>query len=151
MANINMQRNLWTTEDVAHYLTISSDNLVYRLASRREIPFVRIGGKLLRFEPAVVENCLLPAQYSYPVVQAYTGKPVMRVAEIAAHFSVKTGLIYKMFNQGELPGRRVGGLWLASQHWLDLWIDDHAIYPPARATSQPTPDPPKQYYVLIQH
>ena len=123
------QVGLWTVEEVADYLTLSSEGVIYRLASNQEIPYVRLGEKLLRFDPTIIENWLLPKRFEYEPVTEWTGRPVLRVGEVALRLAVKKGLVYRMFNEGVLPGRRVGGLWLISAHWLNFWIKARIVYP----------------------
>ena len=141
---------LWTVEDVMAYLTLSSDTMIYRLVSESAIPHIRLGKKLLRFDPTAIENWLLPNGFGYKPIKRFTGQPVLRVPDVALRLAVKHGVIYRMFRQGELPGRRVGGLWLTSTHWLDLWIHERVVYPEDETNFKSFREFGDTYFVLMR-
>lgn len=53
-----------------------------------------------------------------------SGEPsVLTVVEAATLLQVKPGHVYRLLNSGEMPGRRVGGVWRISRLQLINWLE----------------------------
>jgi excisionase family DNA binding protein len=48
---------------------------------------------------------------------------VLTVVEAATLLQVKPGHVYRLLNSGEMPGRRVGGVWRISRPQLLNWLE----------------------------
>lgn len=48
---------LWTIEELAENLKVNK-RYIYRLTSRGEIPYTRVGSRYLRFRPSEIERWL---------------------------------------------------------------------------------------------
>ena len=47
---------------------------------------------------------------------------VMTVNEVAKYLKLTESTIYRLARAGELPGRKVGGVWRFSREALDKWL-----------------------------
>lgn len=47
---------------------------------------------------------------------------VMTVAEVAAFLRLAESTVYKLAQDGELPGRKIGGTWRFSRKGLEDWL-----------------------------
>ena len=47
---------------------------------------------------------------------------IMTVEEVSEYLKLAQSTIYKLLNEGKLPGRKVGGSWRFSRQVLDEWI-----------------------------
>ena len=50
-------RSLWTTQDVAEFLNVRPTR-IYELVFARQIPFIKVGPRQLRFDPNVIQQWL---------------------------------------------------------------------------------------------
>jgi len=50
----------------------------------------------------------------------------LTVVEAAAFLKVKSSLVYRLLNSGEMPGIRVGGVWRISRSQLERWLEGSA-------------------------
>jgi excisionase family DNA binding protein len=48
---------------------------------------------------------------------------VLTVPQAAELLQVKPGLVYRLLNQGVMPGIRVGGVWRISSAQLIAWVE----------------------------
>jgi excisionase family DNA binding protein len=67
---------------------------------------------------------------------------VMTVAEVAAFLRLAESTVYKLAQDGELPGRKIGGTWRFSRKGLEDWLVQPAggsalTHTSAAADSQP--------------
>ncbi len=51
-------------------------------------------------------------------------KKTLSIAEAAGWLSVTARTIYRLLEQGKLPGFKVGGQWRFSQEMLEAWVAD---------------------------
>ena len=47
---------------------------------------------------------------------------VMTVKEVSVYLRLAQSTVYKLVNEGKLPGRKVGGTWRFSKKGLDVWL-----------------------------
>ena len=47
---------------------------------------------------------------------------VMKVQEVSEYLRLSESTIYKLAQEGRLPGRKVGGTWRFSREGLDQWL-----------------------------
>lgn len=47
---------------------------------------------------------------------------VMTVKEVSAYLRLAESTVYKLAQEGQLPGRKVGGAWRFSKKGLDEWL-----------------------------
>lgn len=47
---------------------------------------------------------------------------VMTVHEVSEYLRMSESTIYRLANNGKLPGRKIGGSWRFSQNELDRWV-----------------------------
>jgi len=47
---------------------------------------------------------------------------IMTVDEVSDYLRLAQSTVYKLLNEGKLPGRKVGGSWRFSRQVLDEWI-----------------------------
>jgi excisionase family DNA binding protein len=47
---------------------------------------------------------------------------VMTVKEVSVYLRLAQSTVYKLVNEGKLPGRKVGGTWRFSRRGLDKWL-----------------------------
>jgi excisionase family DNA binding protein len=52
-----------------------------------------------------------------------SGDAVMTVREVSEYFKVAESTIYKLAQEGELPGRKIGGSWRFSRRKLEQWFE----------------------------
>lgn len=52
---------------------------------------------------------------------------VMTVAEVAAFLRLAESTVYKLAQDGELPGRKIGGTWRFSRKGLEDWLVQPAV------------------------
>ena len=48
---------------------------------------------------------------------------IMTVDEVSEYLRLAQSTVYKLLNEGKLPGRKVGGSWRFSRRMLDEWIE----------------------------
>jgi len=51
-------------------------------------------------------------------------KTYLSVQEVARYFGVTPSTIYRLAQQGLLPGLKVGGQWRFSEQMLESWVAD---------------------------
>jgi len=53
-----------------------------------------------------------------------SGEPsALTVAEAAALLQVQPAHVYRLLNSGDMPGRRIGGVWRISRQQLIDWLE----------------------------
>jgi len=55
-------------------------------------------------------------------VGAEDSNDVMKVQEVSEYLRLSESTIYKLAQEGRLPGRKVGGTWRFSREGLDQWL-----------------------------
>ncbi|MCB9610227.1 MAG: helix-turn-helix domain-containing protein [Polyangiaceae bacterium] len=50
---------------------------------------------------------------------------VLTVAELAEYLKVPKSTIYKLAQDGKLPGQKVGKHWRFKKDAIDRWLEDH--------------------------
>lgn len=53
-----------------------------------------------------------------------TVKAFLNIEEVAEHFGVNTTTVYRLAQQGKLPGFKLGGQWRFSPDMLQNWVVD---------------------------
>lgn len=48
---------------------------------------------------------------------------VMTVQEVSQYLKIAKSTVYKLAQEGTLPGRKVGGTWRFSRKKLELWLE----------------------------
>ena len=48
---------------------------------------------------------------------------IMTVEEVSEYLRLAQSTVYKLLNEGRLPGRKIGGSWRCSRRALDGWIE----------------------------
>jgi excisionase family DNA binding protein len=59
--------------------------------------------------------------------------PMMNVEEVADYLRVAPATIYRLAQQGKIPGAKVGRSWRFSKERIDRWLEEQsrlAEYPP---------------------
>lgn len=51
-------------------------------------------------------------------------KPHLSVAEVARHFGINASTVYRLAQQGVLPGFKLGGQWRFNTELLEAWAAD---------------------------
>lgn len=51
-----------------------------------------------------------------------TGDMIMTIREVANYLRVAESTVYKLANEGQIPGRKVGGGWRFSKRELERWL-----------------------------
>ncbi len=59
-------------------------------------------------------------------------QPAMTVREIATFLAVDEKTIYRLAQQGKLPGFKVAGTWRFQVHDIQRWIDEQKKQPIAK-------------------
>ena len=52
---------------------------------------------------------------------------IMTVEEVSEYLRLAKSTIYKLLNEGKLPGRKIGGSWRFSRRALDEWIEEGVV------------------------
>jgi len=52
--------------------------------------------------------------------------PVMNVEEVADYLRVAPATIYRLAQQGKIPGAKVGRSWRFSKGTIDRWLDEQS-------------------------
>ncbi len=52
--------------------------------------------------------------------------PVMNVEEVAIYLRVAPATIYRLAQQGKIPGAKVGRSWRFSRETIDRWLDEQS-------------------------
>jgi excisionase family DNA binding protein len=47
---------------------------------------------------------------------------IMTVKEVSGYLKLAESTVYKLVQEGKLPGRKIGGAWRFSRQGLDAWI-----------------------------
>jgi excisionase family DNA binding protein len=55
-------------------------------------------------------------------VEADDHNDVMTVPEVSEYLRLSESTIYKLAQEGKLPGRKIGGTWRFSREGLDSWL-----------------------------
>ena len=50
------------------------------------------------------------------------GDIIMTIRDVASYLRVAESTVYKLANDGQLPGRKVGGGWRFSKKELERWL-----------------------------
>lgn len=53
---------------------------------------------------------------------------VMTVREVSQYLKLAKSTVYKLVQEGVLPGRKVGGTWRFSRKQLDSWLEQEEHY-----------------------
>lgn len=53
---------------------------------------------------------------------------VMTVQEVAVFLRLAESTVYKLAQEGKLPGRKVGGAWRFSRKGLEAWLERPSNY-----------------------
>lgn len=56
---------------------------------------------------------------------------VMTIKEVSAYLRLGRSTVYKLVNEGKVPGRKVGGTWRFSKRRLDEWLQERSDTSPA--------------------
>ena len=67
-----------------------------------------------------------------------TDKPYLTVQEVAKRFGVTPTTVYRLAQQGSLPGFKVGFQWRFSETMLESWVADQVTVEWLRAEDQET-------------
>jgi len=62
----------------------------------------------------------------------------LSVREVARYFGVTPSTVYRLAQQGLLPGLKVGGQWRFSEQMLESWAADQVTVERLRAEDQKT-------------
>ncbi|MCL4868721.1 MAG: helix-turn-helix domain-containing protein [Anaerolineae bacterium] len=71
---------------------------------------------------------------------------VMTVKEVSHFLKLTEATIYRLAQEGKLPGRKIGGAWRFSRRHLTEWVASPAPSEPPRAT--PTANTPDEEPLL---
>ncbi len=52
---------------------------------------------------------------------------IMTVEEVSEYLRLAQSTIYKLLNEGKLPGRKIGGSWRFSRRALDEWLEGDIV------------------------
>jgi len=52
---------------------------------------------------------------------------VLTVQEVSAYLRLAESTIYKLAQEGHLPGRKIGGRWRFSKQRLEQWLQDRPV------------------------
>lgn len=55
---------------------------------------------------------------------------VMTVEEVSVYLKVGKSTVYKLVQEGKLPGRKVGGIWRFSRVGLEEWLRERPLESP---------------------
>jgi excisionase family DNA binding protein len=58
---------------------------------------------------------------------------VLTVREVALYLRMAESTVYRLAQDGKLPGRKIGGMWRFSRQELDRWVTQ----PPGKEESPP--------------
>lgn len=54
---------------------------------------------------------------------------VMTVREVSAYLRLAESTVYKLAQEGELPGRKIGGAWRFSRRGIEDWLAARPLNP----------------------
>lgn len=60
----------------------------------------------------------------------------LTVTDVAKRFGVTVTTVYRLVQQGKLPGFKIGGQWRFSQAMLDSWVVDQVTVEHLKAEDQ---------------
>ena len=63
-------------------------------------------------------------------------KTFLTVEEVAEQFGINSSTVYRLSQQGLLPGFKVGGQWRFSKEMLDSWVVDRVMIERLRKEDQ---------------
>lgn len=49
---------------------------------------------------------------------------VMTVKEVSAYLRLAESTVYKLAQEGQLPGRKIGGAWRFSRKGIETWLEE---------------------------
>lgn len=52
---------------------------------------------------------------------------VMTVKEVSAYLRLAESTVYKLAQEGQLPGRKVGGAWRFSRKGIEGWLEERPL------------------------
>ena len=52
------------------------------------------------------------------------GEEIMGIKEVAAYLNLKEQTVYRLVQQGKLPGIKIGGSWKVKQDHIDKMFDE---------------------------
>ena len=52
------------------------------------------------------------------------GEEIMGIKEVASYLNLKEQTVYRLVQQGKLPGIKIGGSWKVKQEHLDKMFDE---------------------------
>lgn len=55
---------------------------------------------------------------------------VMTVKEVSAYLRLAESTVYKLAQEGQLPGRKVGGAWRFSRKGIEGWVEERPLASP---------------------
>ncbi len=61
---------------------------------------------------------------------------VMTVDEVSEYLRLGKSTIYKLVQDGELPGRKIGGTWRFSREGLEEWLKERPLGEPKPPASR---------------
>ena len=65
-------------------------------------------------------------------------KSYLSVEEVAKQFGVNATTVYRLAQQGKIPGFKVGGQWRFSLEMLESWVADRVTLERLKAEDQKT-------------
>jgi excisionase family DNA binding protein len=60
--------------------------------------------------------------------------PILTIEELAEYLKVSKSTLYKLAQEGKVPGQKVGRHWRFRRGAVDLWLDQRGIQAAAVAT-----------------
>lgn len=54
---------------------------------------------------------------------------VMTIEELAAYLKLSKSTLYKLAQEGKVPGQKVGRHWRFRKHAIDRWLDQRTTQP----------------------
>lgn len=63
---------------------------------------------------------------------------VMTVKEVSAYLRLAESTVYKLAQEGQLPGRKIGGAWRFSRRGIEGWVGERPSAAIAQITDQTT-------------
>ncbi len=63
---------------------------------------------------------------------------VMTVKEVSAYLRLAESTVYKLAQEGQLPGRKVGGAWRFSRKGIEGWLGERPLTTTAQIADQTT-------------
>lgn len=61
------------------------------------------------------------------------GTEIMTVRDVSRYLKIAESTVYRLAQTGELPGRKIGGMWRFSKHAIDVFVTQQAPESPPSA------------------